>query len=88
MQVRGDSRYAFSIESFGFYEGGTVSVHVRHVDATPEGEHRMGFVMYPSSTESKISEQIDILIIQKQCALDAKEDEGVYKIDVSDPKHW
>lgn len=59
LKVTNDPRYAFSIESFGFLEGGSVSVHVRHVDAKPAGvDHAMGFVLYPSTTESRIAEQV------------------------------
>jgi hypothetical protein len=88
LTISKDPRYAFSIESFGFYEGGSVSVHIRHVDAKPPGAgHIMGFVLYPSTTESRINEQVDTLIVNRQCALDAT-NEGIYKLNVSDPANW
>ena len=88
LKISNDPRYAFSIESFGFYEGGTVSIHVKDVSAVPgDRSHMMGFVLYPTTTESRIAEQIDLLIVNRQCALDA-ENEGIYKMNVSDPKNW
>lgn len=88
LTIKNDPRYAFSIESFGFLEGGTVSIRVHDVAASPpNAHHMMGFVLYPTSTESRIAEQIDTLITKRQCALDA-ENEGIYIINASDPASW
>jgi hypothetical protein len=86
--IKNDPRYAFSIESFGFLQGGSVSIRVHDVAASPpDVHHMMGFVLYPTSTESRIAEQIDTLITRRQCALDA-ENEGIYIINASDPAAW
>ena len=88
LKIKNDPRYAFSIESFGFYEGGTVSVRIHDVAAKPaDRPHLMGFVLYPTTTESRIAEQIDVLIVNRQCALDA-DNNGIYKVNVSDPTSW
>lgn len=87
LRVKNDPRFAFSIESYGFLSGGTVSIHVKDVSATPsDAPHKMGFMLYPTTTESKIAEQVDLLIVDKMCALDAEN--APIKINISDPSHW
>ena len=88
LTITNERRFAFSIESFGFLPGGTVSVHVHDVSASPaDAAHTMGFVLYPTTTESRIAEQVELLVADRGCALDAS-NEGVVKVNISDPATW
>ena len=88
LTVKGDRRFAFSVESFGFLPGGTFSLRVHGVTAAPaDAAHRMGFVLYPTTTESRINAQVSTLVVNGLCALDADND-GLVKLNVSDPAAW
>jgi G protein-coupled receptor 107 len=90
LEIKDDPRFAFSIESFGFYAGGKVSLRVHDVSVSPSGPENaplMGFVLYPTNTDASISQQIDKLIVDKQCALFA-DNEDIFILNISDPNSW
>lgn len=88
LEIKNDGRFAFSIESFGFEEGGRLDFDLQDISATPsDARHRMGMIIYPTTTESRVAETIDSLILARACALDtARED--VVVVNVSDPSRW
>jgi hypothetical protein len=46
LRIEDDPRFVFSVESFGFAQGGRVDLEISRVDASPEDvPHSMGFVL-------------------------------------------
>ncbi len=41
LNIKGDSRFAFSIESFGFVDGGSVDLDIHDVSVTPAGSEAL-----------------------------------------------
>ena len=59
LKVTNDPRFVWSIEPFGFYEGGKISITVRDVSATPiNAGHVMGFVIFPTMSIADINANV------------------------------
>lgn len=90
LNIKDDPRFAFSIESFGFLDGGKVDLDIHDVQISPadSGEPPIaGFVVYPASTEAAVNEHIDALVSNGICALDVPPP-GSLVINISDPSTW
>lgn len=88
LTIENDPRFVFSIESFGFLAGGKVVLDISNVKVTPpEAAHILGFVIYPTATESTINEAVNMLDRDKICALDTAP-EAALPINISDPVTW
>ena len=88
LNIEDDPRAVFSIESFGFMDGGSVDLDIHDVSVKPEGaEAQMGFVIYPAVTEAAVNEHIDALLAAGECALD-KPPPGSSTIDLSKKSTW
>jgi len=91
LSISNDNRFAFSIESFGFLEGGSMDISIRDLHVEPASEaHRMGFVLFPAMSESSVSADVDALIARAGCALDFAPESGntISVIDMSNPLTW
>lgn len=88
LNIQDDPRVAFSIESFGFADGGSVELDVHDVSVYPETDDaKIGFVIYPAMTEAAVNEHIDALLAKGQCALD-EPPAGSSVIDLSKKSTW
>jgi len=89
LHITDDTRTAFSIESFGFLDGGTVDLDIHDVSVKGEGPVQMGFVVYPAITEASVNEHIDELISKGICALEpGRAPKGSLVIDISKKESW
>ena len=88
LTIKDDPRFVWSIESFGFFDGGKIDLALRGVSATPAGAgHRMGFVVFPTASVASYEAHVKYLEDSKVCALDAAP-VGALVINVSDPRDW
>jgi G protein-coupled receptor 107 len=88
LKVTNDPRFVWSIEPFGFYEGGKISITVRDVSATPiNAGHVMGFVIFPTMSIADINANVKVLAETQLCALDAAPP-GARALNMSDRKLW
>jgi hypothetical protein len=88
LTIKDDPRFVWSIESFGFFDGGKIDLALRSVSATPAGAgHRMGFVVFPTASVASYEAHVKYLEDSKVCALDAAP-VGALVINVSDPRDW
>lgn len=88
LHIVDDPRSVFSIESFGFMNGGRFELDIHDVSvkgATDADKPKMGFVVYPALTEAAVNQQIDALLASGQCALEL---DGALVIDISEPNTW
>lgn len=89
LKIYRDTRFAFSIESFGFESGGEMEIKVSNIESIPSGvPHKMGFVLFPAQSDSNVAADIDSLITKGQCALDFANGQNIYVIDTSDTSKW
>ena len=97
LHVQDDSRSVFSIESFGFLDGGSVDLDIHDVsvkglekDANGKPEKAMmGFVVYPAITEASVNEHIDELVSKGICAMEpGRAPRGSLVINLSEPSTW
>jgi hypothetical protein len=70
LTIQNDPRRVFSIEPFGFLQGGQLEMTVSGLSSTPAGPHRMGFVCLPVTTEGEVGAYIAELQRTSICALD------------------
>ena len=88
LTITNDPRFVFSIESFGFLEGGKVALAVRSLAPQPAGaQHVLGFVMYPTDNQATVDANVRYLESSGICALDAAP-EGALVMNVSEPALW
>ena len=88
LSIQDDPRAVFSIESFGFADGGSVDLDVHDVSVYPETEDaQIGFVIYPAMTEAAVNEHIEALLAKGLCALD-EPPAGSTTIDLSKKSSW
>ena len=88
LDIQDDPRQVFSIESFGFMDGGSVDLDIHDVSVYPEtDEAQIGFVIYPAMTEAAVNEHIDALLAKGLCALD-EPPPGSTSIDLSKKSSW
>jgi len=88
LKVSNDPRFVWSIEPFGFYEGGKISITVRDVSATPiSAGHIMGFVIFPTMSIADINANVKVLAETQLCALNAAPP-GARALNMSDRKLW
>lgn len=87
LHITSDPRAAFSIESFGFLDGGKVDLDIHDVSVSTEASVKMGFVVYPASTEASVNEHIDALLSSGVCALD-EPPPGSLVINLSEKSTW
>ncbi len=85
LRIVDDPRTVFSIESFGFMNGGRFELDIHDVSVKGDGAPSMGFVVYPALTEAAVNQQIDALLASGQCALDL---DGALVINISEPSTW
>jgi hypothetical protein len=90
LRIVDDSRFAFSIESFGFLDGGSVDLDIHDVSIKPAGQPAlMGFVVFPAMTEASVNQKIDELIESGICAMDpGRAPKGSLVINISDVSTW
>ena len=61
-----DARAVFSIETFGFLNGGKVEIRVHDVSVWPDtANHTMGFLLFPSLNDASTSAAVDMLLRNK-----------------------
>jgi hypothetical protein len=88
LKIVDDPRTVFSIESFGFSDGGRFEIDVHDIAVAPAGQPvLMGFVIYPALTEAAVNEHVEALIASGLCALDFPPP-GALMINVSDKSTW
>jgi hypothetical protein len=97
LKIVDDTRSVFSIESFGFLDGGSVDLDIHDVsvkglekDASGKTEKAMmGFVVYPAITEASVNEHIDELVSKGICAMEpGRAPRGSLVINLSEPSTW
>ena len=88
LTITNDPRFVFSVEAFGFLEGGKVALAVRSLSPQPAGaQHTLGFVMYPTDNQATVDANVRYLESSGICALDAAP-EGALVMNMSEPALW
>ena len=76
LRIQNDRRFAFSIEPFGFLDGGTLTLKVSSLAINPPPESgekpQLGFAVFPTASESGVSELINALVSERQCIFDTE----------------
>ena len=91
LAIRDDDRSLFKIETFGFFEGGTMNIKVtdfhvnkRTLDKSPM---RIGFIMQKSETESQAQEDLEKAIEEGACIIDDLGPDDLF-LDLSLESSW
>mmetsp|Transcript_49700 Transcript_49700/g.119661 ORF Transcript_49700/g.119661 Transcript_49700/m.119661 type:complete len:443 (-) Transcript_49700:50-1378(-) len=84
--ISADPRAVFSIETFGFFEGGHFVFDLEGFKIQGDGPFKAGFVLHPSESESAEVELVQEAAEEGACLLDTLDDTMV--VPLSDPAQW